>query len=262
MKNLAEKVSLITGAASGIGKRIAEVFALNGSNVIIADLNLAQAQQVASEIAEQYKVKTLAIEMDVANESQVDAAIETVINQFGKIDLLISNAGIQIISPIVDFEYEKWKRLSDIHINGTFLTTRACMRKMIAAKTGGRIIVIGSVHSFEASKNKSAYVTAKHGLLGFVRAIAKEGAVHNISSNLIAPGFVRTPLVDRQIPEQALELGISEDEVINKIMLGATVDGKFTTVDDVANTALFFAAFATNALTGQSIIVSHGWHIQ
>ncbi len=133
---------------------------------------------------------------------------------------------------------------------------------MIAGGNGGRIIVMGSVHSFEASKNKAAYVTAKHGLLGFVRAIAKEGAEHNISSNLIGPGFVRTPLVEKQIPEQAKSLGISEAEVIKNIMLGETVDGEFTTTDDIANVATFLAGFETNALTGQSIIVSHGWHIQ
>jgi 3-hydroxybutyrate dehydrogenase len=133
---------------------------------------------------------------------------------------------------------------------------------MIEKKNGGRIIVIGSVHSFEASKNKAAYVTAKHGLLGFVRAVAKEGAEHNISSNLIGPGFVKTPLVEKQIPEQAKTLGISEEDVVKKVMLGETIDGEFTTVDDVADVALFLAGFPTNALSGQSIIVSHGWHIQ
>ncbi|MDQ5920296.1 MAG: 3-hydroxybutyrate dehydrogenase, partial [Pseudomonadota bacterium] len=167
----------------------------------------------------------------------------------------------QTISPIVDFPFDKWKRLFDIHIHGAFLTAKACMNKMIEKKTGGRIIVIGSVHSFEASKNKAAYITAKHGLLGLVRSIAKEGAEHNISSNLIGPGFVKTPLVEKQIPEQAKTLGITEEEVIKKVMLGETVDGEFTTVDDIANVALFFAGFSTNALTGQSLIASHGWHI-
>lgn len=261
-ENLKNKVALITGSASGIGKCMAEKFASYGAKVIIADLNLDAATAVANAIKQQYGNDTLALTMDVTNEEQVNSGVSAIINKFGKIDILISNAGIQTISPIVDFAFDKWKRLLDIHINGAFLTTKACMKTMITNKSGGRIIVIGSVHSFEASKNKAAYVTAKHGLLGFVRAIAKEGAEYNISSNLIGPGFVRTPLVEKQIPEQAKTLGISEDQVIKNVMLGETVDGEFTTTDDIANVAAFLAAFETNALTGQSIIASHGWHIQ
>lgn len=260
--NLKGKVAIVTGSASGIGKRIAEVFAEHGANVAIADMNQEAATATATEIKNLYKQDTLALAMDVADEVQVNSGVNATVAKFGKIDILVSNAGIQTISPIVDFEFAKWKRLIDIHIHGTFLTTKACMQKMIASGNGGRIIVIGSVHSFEASKNKAAYVTAKHGLLGFVRSIAKEGAEHNISANLIGPGFVKTPLVSKQIPEQAQALGISEEEVVKKIMLGETVDGEFTTTDDIANLATFLAGFETNALTGQSIIASHGWHIQ
>lgn len=260
--NLTGKVAIVTGSASGLGKRMAEVFAEHGANLVIADLNLDAAKAVASEIEVNSKKETLAIAMDVTNEEQVNEGINKTINKFGKIDILVSNAGIQTISPIQEFEFEKWKRLLDIHVNGAFLTTKACMNKMIEKKNPGRIIVIGSIHSVEASKDKAAYVTAKHGLLGFVRAIAKEGAQYGISANLIAPGFVRTPLVDKQIPEQAKSLGISESDVIKKIMLGETVDGEFTTVDDVANIALFFAGFETNALTGQSLLATHGWHMQ
>ncbi|MCC2644803.1 MAG: short-chain dehydrogenase [Burkholderiales bacterium] len=260
--NLKGKVAIITGSASGIGKRVAQMFAEHGATVVIADLNLDSALIVANEIRDTYKQDTLAVAMDVTDEAQVNAGVEATFNKFGKIDILVSNAGIQTISPIVDFEFAKWKRLFDIHVHGAFLTTKACMQKMIEKGNGGRIIVMGSVHSFEASKNKAAYITAKHGLLGFVRAIAKEGAQYNISSNLIGPGFVKTPLVEKQIPEQAKSLGITEDEVVKSIMLGETVDGEFTTTDDIANLATFLAGFETNALTGQSIIASHGWHIQ
>ena len=121
---------------------------------------------------------------------------------------------------------------------------------------------MGSVHSKEASKLKSAYVTAKHGLIGLAKAVSKEGAEHGVRANVICPGFVRTPLVDKQIPEQAKSLGISEDDVIKKVMLADTVDGKFTTVEDVAEVALLFASFPSNALTGQSLVVSHGWFMQ
>jgi 3-hydroxybutyrate dehydrogenase len=128
-------------------------------------------------------------------------------------------------------------------------------------QNSGAIIYMGSVHSHEASPLKAAYVTAKHGLLGLARTVAKEGAKHHVRANVICPGFVRTPLVDKQIPEQAKELGISEERVIKEIMLGETVDGVFTTVEDIAEVALVLAGFNTNALTGQSIVVSHGWHM-
>jgi 3-hydroxybutyrate dehydrogenase len=147
-----------------------------------------------------------------------------------------------------------------IHLDGAFLTTKACVPHMKAAG-GGAVIYMGSVHSHEASPLKSAYVTAKHGLLGLARVLAKEGGEFGIRANVICPGFVRTPLVDKQIPEQAKTLGISEDEVVKRVMLGETVDGEFTTVEDVADVALFLAAFKTNALSGQSITVSHGWHM-
>jgi 3-hydroxybutyrate dehydrogenase len=149
-------------------------------------------------------------------------------------------------------------RFLAIHLDGAFLTTRAALRQMYKQGSGS-IIYMGSVHSKEASVLKAPYVTAKHGLLGLARVVAKEGAEHGVRANVICPGFVRTPLVDKQIPEQAKELGISEQDVIEKIMLKDTVDHEFTTIEDVAETALFLAAFNSNALTGQSIIVSHGW---
>ena len=144
---------------------------------------------------------------------------------------------------------------------GAFLTTRAALRHMYRQKSGS-IIYIGSVHSKEASKLKAPYVAAKHGLLGLARVVAKEAAEHGVGANVICPGFVRTPLVEKQIPEQAKELRISEQEVIKNVMLKETVDGEFTTVNDVAETALFLASFGSNALTGQSIVVSHGWFMQ
>src|SRR6476646_1597657 len=129
-------------------------------------------------------------------------------------------------------------------------------------QNSGALIYMGSVHSYEASPLKSAYVAAKHGLVGLMRTVAKEGAKHHVRANVICPGFVRTPLVDKQIPEQAKELGISEAEVIKNVMLKETVDGEFTTVADVAETAVFFAGFESNALTGQSLVVTHGWFMQ
>jgi 3-hydroxybutyrate dehydrogenase len=204
----------------------------------------------------------MGVAMDVTSEQQVDQGIADVVAAWGTVDILISNAGIQIISAIVELDFDKWKKMLAIHLDGAFLTTRACMRAMIKSGNGGSIIYMGSVHSHEASPLKAPYVSAKHGLIGLAKVVAKEGAKDNIRSNVICPGFVRTPLVDKQIPEQAKELNISEADVIKNVMLKNTVDGEFTTTQDVARTAIFLAAFPTNALTGQSIVVSHGWFMQ
>ena len=195
-------------------------------------------------------------------QAQVDAAVQASAEHFGGIDILVSNAGIQIVHPVQDFSYADWRKMISIHLDGAFLTTRACMKYMIAGGKGGSIIYMGSVHSKEASKLKAPYVAAKHGLIGLCKVVAKEGAEYNIRANVICPGFVRTPLVDKQIPEQALALGISEADVVKKVMLKETVDGEFTTADDVAQVALMFASFPTKALTGQSMVVSHGWSMQ
>jgi 3-hydroxybutyrate dehydrogenase len=255
---LENKVAVITGAASGIGHAIAARYVEEGAIVAIADLKADAAVKVASELTARGPGKAIGIAMDVTKEDQVNDGIAKVVKQFGRIDIAISNAGIQIVYPIEEFPFADWKKLLAIHLDGAFLITRACLPHMYAQNVGS-VIYMGSVHSKEASPLKSAYVTAKHGLLGLARVVAKEGGPHGVRANVICPGFVRTPLVEKQIPEQAEELGISEDEVVKKVMLGETVDKEFTTVDDVAELALFLAAFPTNALTGQSVVASHGW---
>ena len=260
MAQLQDKVALVTGAAAGIGKEIALTFGREGAKVAIADLNLAAAQATVDELAS-LGIAGMAVAMDVANEQAVEDGVAAVIAAWGRVDILVSNAGIQIVHPIEDFPFADWRKVMAIHLDGAFLTTKACLRSMY--KTGGgSIIYMGSVHSKEASKLKSAYVAAKHGILGLARTVAKEGAAHNVRANVVCPGFVRTALVEKQIPEQAKALGITEDEVIRNVMLKDTVDGAFTTTADVAEACLFFAASKTNALTGQSLIVSHGWHIE
>jgi 3-hydroxybutyrate dehydrogenase len=259
--SLKDKVAIVTGAASGIGEEIARQFHGEGAKVAIADINIAAAKAVASKF-DPAGDTAIGVAMDVTDETQVDAGIDAVAARFGGIDILVSNAGVQIVAPIEEFKFSDWKKLLAIHLDGAFLTTRACLRRMYAQGRGGSVIYMGSVHSKEASVLKAPYVTAKHGLEGLAKVVAKEGAKHGVRSNVICPGFVRTPLVDKQIPEQAEELGISEAEVIKNIMLKETVDGEFTTVDDVARVAVFLAAFPDNALTGQSIVVSHGWFMQ
>jgi len=241
----------VTGAASGIGAEIARVFAEAGARVCIADLNEPQARIKNS----------ISVRMDVTREEDVERGVADAARQLGGVDILVSNAGVQHIDTIAEVSFENWKRVLAIHLDGGFLTTRACLRHMIRQKRGGSILLMGSVHSLEASVQKGPYVAAKHGLAGLCRVVAKEGAPHGIRANLICPGFVRTPLVERQIPQLAKDMNISEESVVKDVMLRTTVDGEFTTVGDVAQVALFLASFPTNALTGQSIVVSHGWHM-
>jgi 3-hydroxybutyrate dehydrogenase len=257
---LENQVAIVTGAASGIGKAIAEKFAAEGAKIVIADLNLDAANATAAEI-KAGGGQAMGLAMNVTSEDQVNTGIAATVKAYGRIDVLVSNAGIQIVNPLEEFTYADWKKLLAIHLDGAFLTTRACLPHMYAAGRGS-VIYMGSVHSKEASMLKAPYVTAKHGLIGLAKVVAKEGAKHGVRANVICPGFVRTPLVEKQIPEQAKELGISEDDVIKKVMLKETVDGEFTTVEDVAAVALLFAAFPSNALTGQSLVVSHGWFMQ
>ena len=253
------KTVVITGAASGLGKGMAEKFAAQGFAVAILDRDAEKAIQVANEISEHYAVKTKGIFVDIAEPQAVTTAFAQIESEFNHIDILINNAGIQTIAALTDFSFMDWQRMINIHINGNFLMTQAAMKNMQHSKQGGSIIFIGSIYSVCAALNKSAYVTAKHALVGLMRAVAKEGAAFNIRSNLVAPGFVKTPLVEKQIPEQAQTLGITEKEVVERIMLGQTVDFQFTTAQEVADTAYFLATFPTLALTGQLLCVSHGW---
>ena len=255
-----DKVAIVTGAASGIGREIARAFAREGAIVGIADVALTLAGDAAREI-ERAGGRALPMAMDVSDEAAVEAGVSRVIAEYGGVDVLVSNAGTQHIAAVVDLAFADWKKMLAIQLDGAFLTTRACLRQMYRAGKGGTIIYMGSVHSKEASVLKAPYVTAKHGLLGLARVVAKEGAKYNVRSNVICPGFVRTALVEKQIPEQAKTLGISEEDVVKKVMLKETVDGEFTTTADVAALAVFLASFPSNALTGQSVVVSHGWQM-
>jgi 3-hydroxybutyrate dehydrogenase len=254
------QVAVITGAASGIGLGIARTFARAGARLAILDLDHAQALATAKELTSQGG-QALGLGVDVVDEAQVDASMAKVVETFGRLDVLVNNAGIQVVAPLEQFELADWKRVLAVHLDGAFLCTRAALKWMYPQRHGS-IVYMGSVHSHEASVLKAPYVTAKHGLMGLAKVVAKEGAKHGVRANVVCPGFVRTPLVVKQIPGQAQALGISEDAVVREVMLKETLDGEFTTVEEVAEAVLFFASFESNAFTGQSLTVSHGWSMR
>lgn len=258
---LTDRTALITGAAGGIGRAIAERYAREGARVAIADLNLDAAEAVVRAIREQGG-EAMAVAMDVTDEAAVEAGVTRVVQEWGRLDIAIANAGIQHIEPLHTLSFADWRKVVSVHLDGAFLLTSAALRQMYQQQSGGCLLYMGSVHSKLASPLKAPYVAAKHALLGLCRTVAKEGAAHRVRTNVICPGFVRTPLVDKQIPEQAAALGISEEAVIRDVMLKDTVDREFTTLDDIAEVALHLAAFPTAALTGQSIVASHGWYMQ
>lgn len=250
------KVAIVTGSSKGIGLGMAEKFASEGASVAIVDI--AGYAQAASDLETKYSVPCFGVKIDVSDEKMVEDGIKEIYTHFGRLDILVNNAGVQHIDSLTNFDTKSWKFVTSIQIDGTFYMVRECMKIMKETKAGGRIINIGSVHSFVASANKSAYVASKHALIGITKSIAVEGALYNIAGNLVVPGYVLTDLVKKQIPERMEAEGKTEQEVI-KSMLKETIDGEFTTVEEVADAVAFFAGAKTLAYSGQSLIVSHGF---
>jgi 3-hydroxybutyrate dehydrogenase len=246
---------LITGGASGIGLGIAKQLASAGHQIIIADLQLGAAQAAAQTLSE-LGFKASAIEVDVSQAAQIAALPAQLLPL--KIDVLINNAGIQHVSRLEDFPADKWQQLINIMLVGPALLTQAFLPSM-RAQNYGRIINIGSVHSLVASPFKSAYVAAKHGLLGFAKTVALETGDCNITINTICPAYVRTPLVEKQIAAQAIEHGISETEVVNKIMLEPMPKKAFIEMDELGATAAFLIADTARNITAQTMVLDGGW---
>lgn len=251
------KNALITGAASGIGKACAQRMAEEGYGIVVADVNLPAAEALVKELTEE-GFSAIAVHMDVSSEEEVEAGFDKMMEVFGSCDLVMSNAGVQIVHPFEEYPFADWRKMMAVHADGAFLVARAAYRRMKGSGRGGRIVFTGSVQTFVGSKLKEPYNFAKHGVAGLAKSIAREGADYGIYTYTICPSFIKTPLVEKQIPEQAASLGISEEEVVKNIMLRDTVDGQFTTVEDVANT-LAFLANDQGALTGQSLRLTHGW---
>lgn len=252
---VAAKTILITGGASGIGYGIGEHLASLGHRIIVADINLEAASSAAEKL-NQTGSGAFAIKLDVSSAEEIASVPERLKDT--PVDVLINNAGIQHVSKLEDFPADKWQLLIDIMLVGPALLTRALLPHM-RAQNFGRIINVGSIHSVIASPYKSAYVAAKHGLLGFAKTLALETGDINLTINTLCPAYVKTPLVESQIAAQAIENNMSEEDVVNKIMLEPMPKKAFIGVDELAETAAFLMSPAARNITGQAIILDGGW---
>ncbi len=253
-----KRVIVVTGAARGIGFAIAEAFAQNGDQPIIADLNREDAVNAAQLLAKQYECEVAAYGVNVAAASDVESLIKNVITDFGQIDVVVNNAGLQHIDPVENFPIEKWDLLIDVMLKGPFLLSKYVVPHM-KKRQYGRIINISSVHGKTASPYKSAYVSAKHGVVGLTRTVALEVANDNITVNAVLPGAVRTTLVENQLQKLADEDGISPEEALQKHLLAKQAIKRFIKPEEVASCCIYLASDDAGGITGETISVSGGW---
>jgi 3-hydroxybutyrate dehydrogenase len=256
-QHLARKVALVTGAGSGIGRAIAQALAARGAAVCIGDINLEAARAVASEI-ERASGRALAVRGDVSQRGQVQTLVAETARAFGRLDILVNNAGLQFIAPVQEFPEERWDQLIGIMLTGTFLCTKYALPHMIGRRWG-RVVNISSIHGMVASPYKSAYISAKHGIIGFTRTLALEVAEHGITANAICPGYVRTPLVENQIADQARVHGIPPAEVVERIMLAPAAIKRLLEPDEIAAAVLYLCSEMARGVTGSVLAVDAGW---
>lgn len=253
------KTVIVTGSTSGIGLGIATGFAKAGANVVLngfGDAAEIESSRVALNDLGQGQI--IYNGADMSNRDEITEMVHAAEAEFGSVDVVVNNAGIQTVSPVEEFDPDRWDLIVDINMNSAFHTTRAVLPGM-KARGWGRIINISSAHGLVASPFKSAYVTAKHGITGFTKTVALETAEDGITVNAICPGYVLTPLVEKQIPETAKARGITEEEVKRDVLLAAQWTKKFVTVEQLAGTALFLCSDAAENITGVSLPVDGGW---
>jgi 3-hydroxybutyrate dehydrogenase len=253
-----KRVVIVTGSARGIGYAIAEAFAQSGDQPIIVDLKLEDAESAAQKLADQYHCDAIAFEVNVADASSVQSLMERVIKDRGQVDIVVNNAGLQHVDPVENFPVEKWDLLIDVMLKGPFLLTKYAIPHMKQRKYG-RIINISSVHGKLASPFKSAYVSAKHGVVGLTRTVALEVANDNITVNAVMPGTVHTALIEEQLQKLADEDGTSREEALHKHLLAKHALKRFIMPEEVAATCIFLASEGASSITGETISVSGGW---
>jgi len=255
-----KKTALITGSTSGIGLAIANNLAASGYNIIFNGLE-ANGEQIAAEVAQKYEIDYLFSPCNLLFTEQIETMVSQALAKFGKIDVLVNNAGIQFVSPVQDFPLDKWNQIIAINLTATFVLTKLCFPSMIENKFG-RIVNIASAHGLVASEFKSAYIASKHGVVGFTKTIALEGAPHNITVNAICPGYVHTPIVENQIGDQMKAHGLSREEVIEKVMLSKQAIKSFIAIESIAQMAAYLISDNAATITGTAIPVDGGWTAQ
>ena len=254
------QTTLITGSTSGIGLGIAKVFAAQGNNIIFNGLE-PDGGEIARQVAEEAGVQYLFSPANMADPAAIRALAAEALSRFGKVDVLVNNAGIQHVSPVEDFPEEKWDAILAINLSSAFHLTKALWPAMKAGGRG-RILNIASAHGLVASEFKSAYVASKHGLIGFTKTIALEGAPFGITANTICPGYVHTPIVEKQIGDQMKLHNMSAEDVVKNVMLAKQAIKSFNTIESIAQTALFLASDAAATITGIALPVDGGWTAQ
>jgi 3-hydroxybutyrate dehydrogenase len=259
MAQLTGKTALVTGSTSGIGMAIAKALAAQGANIVLNGFgDAAQIEAERAGMAKDHGVEVLFDGADLTKADQIAAMIKTANDKLGGVDILVNNAGIQHVAPIEEFPPEKWDAIIGLNLTASFHTTRLCFPNM-KAKKWGRIVNIASAHALVASPFKSAYVSAKHGLLGFTRTIALEGAEFGITTNAICPGYVHTPLVDKQIPDTMKARNMTREQVIKDVILAAQPTKEFVTVEDISALVLFLVSDAGKSINGAPLSIDGGW---
>jgi 3-hydroxybutyrate dehydrogenase len=247
------RAAIVTGAASGIGHAIATDLAAQGVRVLLADIDVQAGEQVAADFSTGVFQRA-----DIAKQADCDALVARAVRDFGSVDILVNNAGLQHVAPVEEFPVETWERLVHIMLFGAFYLTRAALPHMYK-KRWGRIVNIASVHGLVASPYKSAYVAAKHGLVGFTKSVALEAAEKGVTVNAVCPSYVRTPLVEKQIANQARVHGISEDAVIRDIMLAPAALKRLLEPSEVAAYVRFLCSDEASGITGATQVIDAGW---
>ena len=254
------KTILITGSTSGIGLGIAKAFAKEGYNIVFNGLE-PNGAEIAQQVADEFKIQHLFSPANMLQPDAIRAFAKEALDKFGAVDVLVNNAGVQYVAALEDFPEDKWDAIIAINLTAAFHLTKALWPKMKEMKSG-RVINIASAHGLVASEFKSAYVAAKHGLVGFTKTIALEGAPFGITANAICPGYVHTPIIDKQIPEQMKAHNMTADEVIQKVLLDKQAIKQFISIDTIAQTALFLASEVAATFTGVALPVDGGWTAQ
>jgi 3-hydroxybutyrate dehydrogenase len=256
------KSAIVTGSTSGIGLGIAEAFAREGINLVInGSRNTPEAEEIRNRLASTYGVKVVFLPADMGKVSAVEEFVKKSVEAIGPIDILVNNAGMQHVCPIEDFPVEKWDQIIALNLSAAFHTTRLVIPGM-KQKGWGRIVNVASAHALVASPFKSAYVSAKHGILGLTKTVALEVAEQGITCNAVCPGYVLTPLVEKQIPDTAKARGITIEEVKRDVLLKAQPTKQFVTVEQVAGTTVFLCSDAAASITGTHIAIEGGWVAQ